>query len=159
MTVRTAILPALDKVRSILGPTVMDLRPTSVTIVTRTWSGGRRGVGTASDATVALPTWVKVRMVTAREIAQSGGRYEQGDLRIGPITPAFTDSLGNTGGFTEAQLAPKGAQGVEIIYKLAQQAGASGIAASEAYLVEMRRDKSFRFELIVGKLRTTPGLY
>ena len=159
MSLRTALLPALDQIRSILGPSGLDLRPTSITVVQRFWSGGRRGVGTSTDTTVAaIPPFVKVRQVKQREVAESGGRYEIGDVIAGPITPAYTNpTTGATGGFTEAQLDPPvTTQGVENVYILGQQSGATGIVG-EYQLVDFKsRDRAFRFELVLRRRATSP---
>lgn len=157
LTLRTAGLILVDALRKLSGPSAFDMRPTSVQIVQRTWSGGRRGAGRPSDVVLfTLPSFVKVRQVTQREIASSGARFEEGDIVIGPITPTGIDLRNVTFGFTEAQLVPNGATGVETIFKLAQQAGATGLVA-ETYFIEFRRDRAMRFELVVGRLRTTPG--
>lgn len=165
MSLRTALLPALDQIRSILGPTTLaggpglDLRPTSINIVKRVWQGGRRGSNGGFTDTVftALPSYTKVRQITQREIDGSGGRFEQGDLVIGPISPTYTNATGGTSGFTEAQLAPPGQTGLEYIYRTALQAGSTGIAG-DFTLIELRRDRVFRFMLYVRKLRTSPSI-
>ncbi len=150
----------MDAVRRVLGPGVLDIRPTRIDIVTRTWAGPRRGAnpGQYTDAVTSLPTYTKARHVTQREIAQSGGRYEEGDVIVGPITPAYAATqFQPAGGFTEQQLAPRASQGVEIIYRLTLQAGASGIAG-EYELVELRRDKALHFDLVLTRKRTTPAV-
>lgn len=159
INLRVAGLIIADALRMLSGPSVFDMRPTSVEIVQKTWSGGRRGNGRSTEIVVlALPNYTKVRQVTSREIASSGGRYEEGDLVIGPITPAYPSlPHGYTEGYTETQLVPRVAgQGQEIIYRMAQQSGATGIVG-DMYLVEFKRDRVMRFELVVGRLRTTPG--
>lgn len=154
---RNSFLAAVDAVRAVNGPAALDLRPTQVAIVTRTWSGPRRGTGTYTETSLALPAYTKVRHVTTREVAQSGGRYEQDDAVIGPITPQYTNpATGAVGGFTEAQLVPTASEGIEIIYRLSLAPGASGISG-DAYLVQFKRDRALHFTLIVGRLRTTPG--
>ena len=105
---RDNLLYALDKARAVLGPSVMDLRPTSVQVITRTWSDGTaRGDGFATDSVLQLPSYTKVRHLTQKEIAESGGVFEDGDLLISRITPQFTSPVdGTVGGFIETQLAP-----------------------------------------------------
>ena len=111
-----------------------------------------------------LPPYTKIRHVSQREIAGSGGRYEEGDVRCTEIMPTFTDPItGAPGGFTEAQLRPTGAQGnsqnlqaVETIYRLSQVDGARPGIAGDYSLVELSRDKSWNFILIIGRRRTTP---
>lgn len=160
MSVRTTLLAALDYIRTTIpGPTSFDVRPTSVSIQQWVWSNGLRGSGARTVVQVAtLPAGTKVRHVTQREIANSGGRYESGDVRVGPITPTYaaTGAL-PAGGFTEQQLDPPvAAQGVENVYVLALQAGASGISG-EYQLLQLERDRALHMSLVLRKRRTTPG--
>ena len=96
----------------------------------------------------------------SREVTESGGLYELGDVVCGPITPRYTAPDGSLGGFVEAQIAP--AQfgsgvpaGTEIVYRLAQQSGATGIEG-DYELVRFRRDKTLRFELVLRRRLDTP---
>lgn len=160
MGVRDAILYALDKTRAVTGPAYVDIRPTSISVITRVWSEGQRGAGYSTDTTLTLPSFVKIRHVTQREIAASGGLYEMGDVIVGAITPRYTAPDASTGGFTELQVAPStvGAglpEGTEIIYRLAQQSGATGIVGDYA-LVQFRRDRTYRFELVIRRRQDTP---
>lgn len=71
-----------------------DLRQYEVVLRTVTWTGRRVGDGTATSADTVLTmdgagTRMKLRQVTSREIVASGGKYEEGDFKIGPFTPAF----------------------------------------------------------------------
>jgi len=158
MSFRSDLLPDLADVRSILGPgdAGLDMRPTGVAIVTTSWSGGIRNSGTPTVlSTVRLPPYTRVRHVSLREIAESGGRFEEGDVLIGPIDPAFSGDEGG-GGFTEAQLAGKTtSQGTEVTYQLTQQSGATGIAGTYT-LIEFRRDRNFRFEVVARRSEVTP---
>jgi len=140
-----------------------------VTIVTRFWTGGALGSGDKVDTggrpgtlPLALPPWTKVRQVNEREIAGSGGRYEQGDLLIGNIRPSYIDPVTSLpGGFTAEDLDPirtlrPGTQGVEVIYQL-RQADPTGTGLSGDFaLIEFQRDRAFHFRLVVGGERTTP---
>jgi hypothetical protein len=159
---RPAILYALDQVRAVLGPNVMDQRSTSVTILTQSWSQGQRGAGLATIiTTTSLPSYTKVRHVSLREIAQSGGLFEDDDVIVGPITPQYTFQVGaqlKTGGFTEAQLKPVltvNDNGTQVIYRLALQSGATGIVGDYT-LISFRRDRTYRFMLVLRRERTTP---
>lgn len=161
MSVRTAILPALDTVRSVLGPNVMDLRPTLVTIIQRVWAGGEidSPADFYNDTSLVLPNFTAVRHQTEREIAGSGGRYEDDNVIVGPVTPQYTNLDGTTGGFTEAQLDPTlvfepGTTGVQVIYRLTLQSGATGISG-DYRLTQLHKDKSLRFLLYLARtLRT-----
>lgn len=160
MSVRTSLLAALDYIRTTIpGPTSFDVRPTRVSVQQWVWSGGLRGSGARTVNTVAaLPVGTKVRHVSQREIANSGGRYEAGDVRVGPITPTYSASgTLPAGGFNEQQLDPPvRAQGVENVYLLSLQAGASGISG-EYQLVNLERDRALHMTMVLRKRRTTPG--
>lgn len=156
MTFRSELLPDIAEIRKILGPGEggLDMRPTSVTIVTQVWAGGFRGSGSVSSSSVALPPETKVRHVTQQEIAASGGRFEEGDVIVDLIDPAY-QGLDGAGGFTEAQLGGATTnQGREVIYRLAQQSGATGIVGDYT-LHELRRDRNFHMTAIVRRSRVT----
>lgn len=160
MSLTQSILSSLQGIDEVLGPSGLDILPTSVSIVTRTWNEGRRGAGGADNYTeqaLCLPQGITVRHLATREIAGSGGRFEQGDMLVGPIRPPFTDPVsGATGGFTEAQIKPPGQQGVEIIWRLTStQPNGSGINGDYA-LIEFRRDHPFFYEAVIGRKRSTP---
>ena len=107
LSVRDAMLYALDRTRAITGPGVIDIRPSSAQIITRVWTGGRRGEGSFTEAPkLTLPNFVAVRHVSQREVAGSGGLYELGDVRVGRITPRYTAPDGSLGGFTPLEIAP-----------------------------------------------------
>ena len=145
MSFRTAILPVVDEIRSIAGPSMFDIRTTQVTVRTRMWSGARAGVGVPVDADLVLAPHYKVAQLSAREIASSGGRFELEDLRVGPITPKE-----GTAGYSLAELAPDGANGVEILYVL------SGAHEGEYALVQAIKSRPFRYELVLRRRRRTP---
>lgn len=158
MSLRTAGLQMVDAFRAILGPSATDMRPTTVEVVTRTWTGGYVGKGDAIDGVpLALPDYTKVRHVSQREIAGSGGSFEDGDVVIGPITPAYPKPDGSIGGFTMEQIRPSADDpGVEIVYRFAQQDGHATGIVGEYRLLEFRRDRVMRFELVVGRERSAP---
>lgn len=144
-----------DQLRTISGPSSMDIRQSRLIVRTRTWAGGFRGSdGGFSDSDLTLPQIYHFRPLKASEIASSGGRYEMGDMKVGPITPSYPGtSPFPAGGFTEAQLKPRPtANGVEIIYVL----DGAGFHAGEYNLVEMQSSKSYSFFLVLRRTRKTP---
>lgn len=99
-------------------------------------------------------TPAKVRHVTTREIASSGGRFEEGDVIVGPITPAYTTDSGSSGGYTEAQLRPTvEEQGIEVIYRLASQPGDASGVTGDYQMIEFKRDRSMHFLMVLGRER------
>lgn len=157
MSLRTRMLPVFERLRALTGPSRFDIRPTSLSIVTRRWTSGIVGVQSDdpstpaySDARLDLPATYKVRQVTTREIASSAGRYEAGDVKVGPLTPAYTAADGSTGGVTEAQLKPDGEAGTEIFYEL------SGAHAGEYALIALVSTAPFGWWLVLGRRQTAP---
>lgn len=159
MSLGDDLLEIVDDGRSLLGPNDLDLRPTTVTIITRRWSGGARGEGYSTDlTTLTLPNYTKVRHEKPpNEITGSGGSYEVGNITVGPITPRFVDSQGSARGFTEADLAPLVTdQAVETIYRVAGQVTGGGINGDYTR-VDLQRDRRLRYMLLLVRDRTTPG--
>lgn len=157
MSLRTRMLPVFDRLRALTGPSRFDIRLTSLTIVTRTWTSGTVGVApddpntlAYTDSRLELPPVYRARQVTTREIASSGGRYEAGDVKVGPITPPYVAADGTPGGVSEAQLKPDGGDSVEIIYALA------GAHAGEYSLLALVSTAPFGWWLVLGRRQTTP---
>lgn len=89
MTLRDSMLPALNAIRSI--PGALGLRPYSVAVVVRTFSGDELGEGTPTTTTTAITEAngqpPKVRLLSNEQLALAG--YDKQTWRIGPITPDF----------------------------------------------------------------------
>jgi len=96
VSLRTDLLPVIDELRALAGPTGFDVRTSQLTIRTRTWAGGRRGLGPISDSDLTLEKRYKIRELSLREVSGSGGAFEMGDVKVGPITP--TDVSGDLAG-------------------------------------------------------------
>lgn len=156
MTLRDKLLPVLDKA----GRAKMQafgLRPNGLTIRTRTWfvdgvtwaPGGIRAPGAIFvDSDLVLSPTPRIREVSSREVASSGGLYQDGDLRVTKITPQYTGAGG--GGYTPLQLRPVGAENVEILYVV------TGPSAGEHELVDSDFSRNWGYELTIRRLRTTP---
>lgn len=147
MSLRTSALKIANKLRALPSKPALDIYTTSVTIRTRTNAGGRIGVDAVkTDVDVVIRPRPKVREVNQREIAGSGGLYQAGDVKVGPITPAHSG-----GGYTAAQLAPvTSTNGVEIIYVL------SGGVTGEYKRVDLTTDRAFSYWLLLRRKRSTP---
>jgi hypothetical protein len=103
-----AILPALDMCRTIGGR--LGLRVYTTTVRQRIWSGERPGVGSYVDFDTALVNTgvdgvsapVMVKELSRKDVIASGGLYISGDLRIGPMTPAYQALFTKlAGGYTD----------------------------------------------------------
>lgn len=141
-----------DRARGI--PGAMGLRPNTLSVVTRTHSLTRLGDGDTDETALVIETpggnSYKVRDVSSREVSESGGAYEVGDIVVGPITPAYAGPP--AGGYTPEQLRPTveaGTRGTEIVYVV------TGPNAGEYSHVETRVDRSLRYELVLRR-RTRP---
>lgn len=143
---RDALTAVVDQVRrSILPP----LRTTAVSVRTRTWSGAIVGDGTSSDSDAALPSYVKVRELTQAEVASSGGKFEMGDIKIGPMTPPYTSSGG--GGVPLSVIDPDAnAPNVETLYVLSGRINGLYRRRNDT------RSRPFRTEIIARRVHQTP---
>ncbi len=125
----------------------MGLRPNGFAIVVRTWASGAVGKGTFTDSTLPIAPNPKMREVSTRELASSGGVYEQGDLLVGPFTPAYDGPP--PGGYTPAQLDPPlspADRGVEVIYVVI------GPDAGQYRRITATRDRAMRYMLVLRRV-------
>jgi len=147
MSFRDTMNEVADQLRGLASLPEIDERPISVTLRKVTWAAGRVGAdgGTTNEDLELLPR-PRVREVSQQEIASSGGRYEAGDVRIGPITPEYPG-----GGYSPERLAPAiTTNGVEVLYVL------SGAIAGEYKRVALHTDRVHSYFLVVRRTRSTP---
>jgi hypothetical protein len=117
MSFRDDLLPAVDEIRGI--PDELGIRLYTVALRTSTWTGDTtgiplgRGIRTDVDTPITLANGrpPKVRRVSYRDTVASGGKYQEGDFRIGPFTPPHL-----YGGVSFAQMAPTGTSGQTSYY-------------------------------------------
>lgn len=130
MSFRLDLLQTVDEIRgNVAGVNGLDQRPNKVTIISRTWSGGKIGAGTPNDVVLELPQQLPVHQLTARDVSGSGGFYATGDIQVSHITP----SDGQGTGFTPAQLSPSfDDEGHEAVYVV------EGPLSGEYTLIELR---------------------
>ncbi len=147
MSFRLGILAAVDAIRSIAGPTGLDIRTNFVTVRTRTWSGSVLGQGTPTDSDLVLNPWYPVRYITAAEVATSGGQYEVGDILVDHITP----SNGSSAGYTPEQLKPTvTTDNVEILYVIV------GSHGGEYVIRTLETYRPFSYRLVLSRSTATP---
>lgn len=148
------MLRTADVVRGLTAPSVWDYRTVKLTIKKRAWSGGEAGAGTLTDTVLTdLPQEIRISSLSEREIAGSGGRYETGDVKVGPITPSYSNVGGYSGGFTPAQLDPApttATTGTAIIYAL------TGTMTGEYRLLSLDTIGAVSYRMVLRRLRTTP---
>lgn len=91
VTFAPAVLPALDVVRGVRG--LLGLSNYTVKVVTKAWSGARPGIGvvtvTTTQLLVGLGQNPRVTVISSNDVVASAGKYSAGDLRVGPMTPAY----------------------------------------------------------------------
>jgi hypothetical protein len=160
MTLRDSLLRTADKVRNIR--LTLDQEPHGVTIRTRTWAGGAIDADPPvtlpatppfADVDLVLPRKHPVRQLTTREISNSGGAYEIGDMMVDHITPTYHSTFGS-GGFTVAQLDPKAQKnGVEVYAILTD-----GQHQGEYAVKEVRSARAYTIQLVLGRRLTTPSI-
>ncbi len=165
-TFRTSILCALSSVDSIKGPAVLDLAPFQVTVMVRTWSGGRPDRGSFTDGDghggppLNLSPSTSVVVVNERDVATSGGRVEHGDMKIGPIRPHFVNLVtGTPGGFTPQQLDPRSllTESQELIYRLTQRYPEGTGESGEYTLIVLHKEDPLAFMAVVRRRASPPS--
>ncbi len=109
-----------DTAKNITLPSQLDARPSRLVIRTRIWPSGRIGVGTPTDSDLVIPQKFKVRSLlhdklAATTIAESGGKYQVGDVQVIGISKRPSDDP--TVGYTPEQLHPTiAADNIEVLY-------------------------------------------
>lgn len=152
MTLAEDLLPDLEEIRGIPDGD-LGLRPFTVSVLVRTWSGARVGLGTKTDVTTVLTNdqgkaRVRARSLTAKDVVASGGLYSADDWRIGPMTPPFPG-----GGVNQSTTNPpvSGAQ-TEVFYRI----DGPGMAGVWFKRKADERDSALRHMVIVERTATTP---
>lgn len=91
MSLADDLKPVIDRARAIAGS--LGFRPYTVSLVVRSWSGARPGLGTATTTetplTVADGQNPKVKKISQREVIASGGLYQAQDLEV-TLTAAYS---------------------------------------------------------------------
>lgn len=90
MTLRDDLIPVVDGTRTLVSS--LGLRLVVVKTVTRTWSGGAPGRGTATDVEVTLTPAPKVRPPSPHQVETAQGRYEEGDQLVTKISATYTEA-------------------------------------------------------------------
>lgn len=117
-----------------------EIRPYTVEVVTRTWSGDYPGEGlsaiTTTPITEAHGQPPKVRVVNDEQRAL--GNFPKGSLRVGPITPDFPG-----GGTSIETLNPSGLNPGESFYYVIT--GPDYPDGARFLVTEAKADKTFGF--------------
>lgn len=156
MTLLDDLLPVFGTVRSI--PGTLGLAPYQVEVVVRAWTGGRPGVGSVTEAhTTILERGQNpdVEEVSAREILASSGLYRDQDLKVGPITPPWTDIDSTTGGTALSVLDPTPPAGASVFYRLHGPGMATGGTLFKK--VEVHTMDPTGYVLVIRRTGETPA--
>jgi hypothetical protein len=92
MSLVSSCRPIFESARVLLAD--MGFRQHDVSMRVITWSGQTVGDGTRTAVDTPLLIQGRrpgVRLVSQKDIIASGGLYEDGDYRIGPFTPAYSE--------------------------------------------------------------------
>jgi len=160
---RDKLLPVFDKVARGI-PNKLGLRQYDVTLRIVSWSGARPGLGVKTvvnhDITVnqAKPDndRPKVKLLTTRDIIASGGRYTEGDYRIGPLTPQYTKNGITYGTVPEdieqqIQVSPQ-----EIYFNLKGPGMSDPVGGDWFSLLSSDFSKNFGYNFVVRKTASIP---
>lgn len=151
MTIRNAVLPILDVWRGRLD-TVFGLRRYDVALLMREWPAGTiPGAHGVSPTETTIPLLVgggrpRIEQISTREIAASGGLYQDRDIRIGPFTPPFM-----SGGADPEWLRPS-VSADRVEYYIAISNADSGEAGERYSIVQTDTSRSLRWTMVCRKL-------
>lgn len=165
LTFRQSVLAALSAADAV--DTILDLAPSDIHVVTRKWSGtvGTRPFTDISTFALQGPLparqdgpKLKVRHLSARFVAQSGGRYEMGDLMVGPIRPYFTNPLTSVpGGFMVRELDPPNTDDATEVFWRVKQVNQAGSGVTGDYRVIHIDETDALFYKVVIRRLIHPG--
>ncbi len=152
MSFRTNLLKRVDQIRGQV-PGKLDLRPYSVIVRVRTWTGARPGLGTKTDVDTQILNAgfnPKVEEVSSRDIIASGNVYQMGDYKISPITPDY-----GSGGTPGTSLDPSvTTTALEVFYKIS----GPRLPSSGAWFKRVSSSDltNFHIEVVVRSTAVTP---
>lgn len=155
-TLRDSLLPAVDIIRGIPGQ--LGLRLYTVTVVQRTWTGIRAGLGTNTDTSTGVKVdfgiyQTKVTQLTNSDLIASAGMYNAQDLKVGPITPPYAGSTADGDAITVFDPAV-GTSPIEIFFNIK----GPGYPAPGAWFKKIGQDvtANFHYTFIVRKTGEVP---
>lgn len=138
---RTDLIPVVDAGRQLVAE--LGFRQRTITLRTRTWSGGRPGSGAATDVDVELTPRPKVAEPPAKLIYDAPGQYEAGDLIVSKISATLT----------EQDINPAPAAGVELIWLITDAVNGR---AREYKLVGAPKNLAFGFTVQLRRRNRSP---
>lgn len=161
---RDSLLPVFDTVARGI-PNILGLRQYDVSLRIVRWSGARPGLGTKT--VINHPITVnqnqtgnnrpKVVLVSTRELIASGGKYTDGDYRIGPLTPQYTDINGDTYGTLPSDIEQAVRDNPQEIFFNMKGPGMSDQVNGDWFkMVEANFSRNFGYTIVIRKTGQTP---
>jgi len=150
MSLRSDLLPVFDDARALLADLeVGPNRLTDVSLRVSTWDGGAPGVGTETVTTTPLTLdaagrRVKVSLVSSHEILSSGGKYADGDFKIGPFTPSYPG-----GGRDPSYFSPAADGTARDVHVILNGPGLENVVCK---IIDTSTDKTFRYGFTVRRV-------
>jgi hypothetical protein len=158
VSLRDDLLPLFDETRALLAE--MEVGPnrlTDVTLRVTTWTGAPSGVaprpGLGTKTVVETPMTldaqghrVKVQKLSSREVLASGGKYQDGDYKIGPFTPTYDSGSGGRQPDYFSPAADGTPREVHVILD------GPGLAHVVCKIIDTNTDKTFAWGLTVRRV-------
>lgn len=154
-TLRDSCLPIFENASVLLAN--LGLRRFDVVMRVVVWSGQTAGDGTRTVTDTPLTVQgkrVEVRRVSQKDIVASGGKFQDGDMEIGPFTPSFTGAIGPiaSGGLEPVAFDPTADTSTrEVLYKIT---GPGMEAGAWFKKIEQRNDSAFAYCFTVRNVST-----
>lgn len=146
MSLRDDVLSkVLEQTRPLMDQ--LGFRTNGLSMVVRSWTGKPGATGsTFTDSTpLVLFPIPRIRALSQEDVASSGGRYQDGDLRVDRLSPKHS-----TGGYDPEDLRPVVPQNAQIVYLV------TGPNEGEYDLVDLETTKNFEYVLVLRRRLTTP---
>jgi hypothetical protein len=149
MDLPASIKAAIDQIRGI--PGTLNLRPYAVSVIKRTWTGERVGLGTATTTTTALTVGgqnPRFERLSSREVIASAGKFAEGDYRL-TLTPSFSGGGFNVSDFSNDDGSPQ-----EIFFKVT----GNGLEATGSYFQKIDQDvhSNLTFNIVLRRTAQQP---
>lgn len=113
--------PRLDRLRTRI-PSDKGIRTVTLTVRTQQLIGNLMTGGqlVTTDKAITGPNGAryKVKDLSTREIMASGGQYQAGSIRVGPITPPYPG-----GAWTRVDLLPASTPKLSVLYGITDSSG------------------------------------
>lgn len=146
MSLRNDILSqVLQETRPLMD--TLGFRTNGLSMVVRTWTGrpGTSGSTYTDSTPLVIYPVPRIRAMGEDDVASSGGKYQDGDLRVDRLSPKHA-----TGGYEVTDLRPIVAENEQIVYLV------TGPNEGEFKLVDIETTHNFEYVLTLRRTRGTP---